>query len=957
MGVRARDSISLFSAKTVYDEILAHSARIGIIEANYVTTDTLAANYVTTDTLEANYITASSIAATYATLSELHSDYITAGTIAATYASIATLESDYVSTNTLEANYITSDAIASTYATLDTITAINTTIAGKADINLLNTTLINGQAIVTQSGYINNATITDLTTDKLRVLGEDGLYYAINVTGGAVSADVADADLETYGTQLTGQTIINNTITADKLFVNDLSAIHGTIGTAMIGGLTLENSSIHSASKTAIKDNNTGLLFNAAGEMELAGVNSYLRFYNDSTDNNKRKLEIKADSLVLASGNSDINMSTIAGYASKSVKSTTQLWFTKANTTPPTKPNSVISSTSTAGNAWRVVVPVYNATYPYYYYCFQYLYNDGTYGWGDVVLDRATSETQATANSTSGALTSYITSNNSAMENLQSQIDGQIEAWYFQGEPQVDGNINPNDPALSWTTLDEKKRHLGDLYFDVVTGHSWRYLTTDDTDINAFSWSAIPDSDAAAALAVAQNAQSSANSKNRIFTVTPTVPYDVGDIWVYTDPVTSAKTIRYSTVSRSTGSYTASDWVLAATDDTAANAAQATANSAIKSTEQLWFAGASTTKPNKPTGKITSDSTAGNAWRIVVPVYDETYPYYFYCYQYEFADGTYGWSAVVYDSATSDAQRLGYDISETAVTNLVTEYAINNSSTTAPTTGWNTTIPSWQSGQYIWRRTSQTVDGVTTSTEPECITTVLSVEKEYYRSTSNAELIGGTWSTTVPDIETDTYLWTRDKLNYSYGNYVYTDPVCVSKYTNEIMLQPIEDAKTSVRTYAAGLVQDEATVRLEATSKLVQKSDYEQFVTQTNTALQVNADGIAAAATKTQVNSIIDDLGNVTEYTQTIGKYLTFDADNGLTLSALNSAVKTVLDNTSWKLMIGDTVVQKVDATDGAQFTAIKIAALASGDTPSLTLGDLMIVVESDGSLTGRKAG
>lgn len=47
---------------------------------------------------------------------------------------------------------------------------------------------------------------------------------------------------------------------------------------------------------------------------------------------------------------------------------------------------------------------------------------------------------------------------------------------------------------------------------------------------NTYEWQQIPDSDAAAALAAAQDAQTTANSKRRIFTTTPTVPYDVGDL-------------------------------------------------------------------------------------------------------------------------------------------------------------------------------------------------------------------------------------------------------------------------------------------------------------------------------------------------------------------------------------------------------------------------------------------
>ena len=47
---------------------------------------------------------------------------------------------------------------------------------------------------------------------------------------------------------------------------------------------------------------------------------------------------------------------------------------------------------------------------------------------------------------------------------------------------------------------------------------------------NTYEWHQIPDSDATQALDLAQSAQTLASSKRRIFTSTPTVPYDVGDL-------------------------------------------------------------------------------------------------------------------------------------------------------------------------------------------------------------------------------------------------------------------------------------------------------------------------------------------------------------------------------------------------------------------------------------------
>lgn len=91
------------------------------------------------------------------------------------------------------------------------------------------------------------------------------------------------------------------------------------------------------------------------------------------------------------------NHTALSGVVDKTVKESVQLWFTKANTSVPNKPSAEVTSTLTAGNAWRKVVPAFNASYPNYFYCWQYKYADGTFGWSDVVRDIAMGETQGVA--------------------------------------------------------------------------------------------------------------------------------------------------------------------------------------------------------------------------------------------------------------------------------------------------------------------------------------------------------------------------------------------------------------------------------------------------------------------------------------------------------------------------------------------------------------------------------
>ena len=87
---------------------------------------------------------------------------------------------------------------------------------------------------------------------------------------------------------------------------------------------------------------------------------------------------------------------------------------------------------------------------------------------------------------------------------MQSEIDGSIENWYLNGVP-----TSTNQPAVNWTTTAQKNQHLRDLYFDLDTGHTYRWAY----DNNEYKWIEIEDTDATAALAAAQTAQATADSK------------------------------------------------------------------------------------------------------------------------------------------------------------------------------------------------------------------------------------------------------------------------------------------------------------------------------------------------------------------------------------------------------------------------------------------------------------
>lgn len=164
------------------------------------------------------------------------------------------------------------------------------------------------------------------------------------------------------------------------------------------------------------------------------------------------------------------------------------------------------------------------------------------------------------ASNTNNLLNNFIEATLSDLQNLQDQVDGNIATWFFSGEPTLQ-----NSPAVDWTTDEDKNNHLGDLYYDKDTGYAYRFTL----DSNVYSWVKLSDSDIAEALAIANAAQDTADSKRRVFVTTPSPPYDVGDIWIKEDT-----DLYRCAVSRSAGNFNEAEWVKAtdySNDDYAKN--------------------------------------------------------------------------------------------------------------------------------------------------------------------------------------------------------------------------------------------------------------------------------------------------------------------------------------------------------------------------------------------------
>lgn len=138
--------------------------------------------------------------------------------------------------------------------------------------------------------------------------------------------------------------------------------------------------------------------------------------------------------------------------------------------------------------------------------------------------------------------------------NIQNQIDGKIET--FRQE---------TDPSTAWTTAEDKKKHIGDLWYNTATNETFMY--------NGAGWSPV-------AGTVPDEVWGKIDSKCQIFTAQPKPPYNKGDLWF----VGSSGDILTCTTTRKDGeSYVETDWTKQNkyTDDTTANTIK---NGILKST-------------------------------------------------------------------------------------------------------------------------------------------------------------------------------------------------------------------------------------------------------------------------------------------------------------------------------------------------------------------------------------
>lgn len=495
--------------------ITADSAEIQQLNADHAVIETLDSTYASIDNLnaatarigsiEADYLVAADMTAEQARVGQLIAGKADVADLTAANARIDTLESTKADISMLESDYITAEAIDATYLHADMSNAdvawiqngvikdaaisdaqiigvsANKLTAGTIDASNINVTnlradnlkvtRINGQPVIggyalvdpSTSGYSSKnpkaqgwyelSGSSYLATNDTSVVSGKNYYstsdyaelYDQDAIDGMVDSlnNRIDAQIETWTTDAVPT--LNN-YPASSWTTSDAKAEHvGDICYVMNAGNDYDgytyrfayDNSTSSYKWVLIKDNQVTAALGRISDLET--FESETSTWIDETDEGLRTIRS--------------NHTALAGRVDKVVKSSVQLWYTKANETAPNAPSSAVTSTSTSGNGWRTVVPTYNSSYPFYFYCWQYQYEDGTYDWSAVVYDRATSESEERART-------GVTNAASAQTTANANIKSSVQLWFTKANDTAPSKPSGTNPI---TVSDASKRNQWNL--------------------------------------------------------------------------------------------------------------------------------------------------------------------------------------------------------------------------------------------------------------------------------------------------------------------------------------------------------------------------------------------------------------------------------------------------------------------------------------------------------------
>lgn len=307
--------------KVSTDELVAANGRIdNLVTENATINEKLVAAEAAIKDLEAVDVNVTGkLTAAEGEIENLKTTKLDAKVADITYATIETLEATDAKIHNLEATYgefenLTTKKFEAVEAEIEDLDV------KKLDVSWANIDFANiDQAVIAQlfseSGIIKDLVVENgmvvagelvgvtikgdliegetIVADKLVVLGEDGLYYKLNVNGETVETEQTDYN------SLNGSIITAKSVTAEKINVSDLVAFGATIG-----GFHITTHSLYSGVKESVDNTTIGVYMDSDAQFAIGDESNYLRFYKD--DNDLYRLDISAASLSFSSSSKSI---------------------------------------------------------------------------------------------------------------------------------------------------------------------------------------------------------------------------------------------------------------------------------------------------------------------------------------------------------------------------------------------------------------------------------------------------------------------------------------------------------------------------------------------------------------------------------------------------------------------------------------------------------------------------
>lgn len=206
---------------------------------------------------------------------------------------------------------------------------------------------------------------------------------------------------------------------------------------------------------------------------------------------------------------------------------------------------------------------------------------------------------------------------------------------------------------------------------------------------------------------------------------------------------------------------------------------------------------------------------------------------------------------------------------------------------------------------------------------------VTHTDVEYYLSTSETELSGGTWQAAAPEITDGTYLWGRTKITYSNGQTAYTGAYCISKAMADSAKPQIDQVVQTTRQQITDLQQNVNSIIISALENYVQTGDFGSYKEEVSTKLSVLTDQLGIDITK--VTERIDNVdGDLQAKYESITKAFRF-TDSGLIIGETGNEILLRLDNDVLQFVRNNTPELQITA-DGAVTKRITTDVLVIGN-------------------------